>query len=150
MERQFNHTSPMEAPQKPKIFRPQSSIDSLFDEWSAFLTSTVSSAQAEGLMSSFQKWNNVSNDRHMMFQQNTSHFLNRLETGYRVYSDLNDIFAGYVLSMKFGFDLLRRGKIEHSKTFDISSLWAIDPLAVSYTHLDVYKRQCIKSLGCWC
>lgn len=131
MERQFNHTSPMEAPQKPKIFRPQSSIDSLFDEWSAFLTSTVSSAQAEGLMSSFQKWNNVSNDRHMMFQQNTSHFLNRLETGYRVYSDLNDIFAGYVLSMKFGFDLLRRGKIEHSKTFDISSLWAIDPLEVT-------------------
>ena len=58
------------------------SIDSLFDEWMAFLSSTMSSRQIKELVSSY-KCNSDQSDRRLeMLQQNSAHFLNRLESGY--------------------------------------------------------------------
>ena len=117
-------------PQKPRVFRPNSSIDGLFEEWSSFLESSISSDQISNLMKMFGNWNNVSENRFEMFQQNTSQFLSRLSTGYAIYADLNDIFSGYVFSMKFGFDLMKEEELNDKKSTSISNLWSIDPITV--------------------
>ncbi|CCF56589.1 hypothetical protein KAFR_0B02920 [Kazachstania africana CBS 2517] len=124
-----------DAPAKPKIYRPDESVDSLFDEWSAFLVSTVSKDQVFSLLSATDTWNRMTEGRFDMFQQNTSNFLRRLEGAHMFFADLNDIFAGYVLSVKFGFELLKQSKTEMLKETDISSLWSINPLILSSTEL---------------
>lgn len=130
VEKLINSTSEIVAPEKPKVYRPTSGIDELFEEWTALINSTVSQNQAIDLMNSMDNWEKISEGRLEMFQQNTSQFLDRLETGYRHYSDLNEIFKGYVLSMKCGFDLMRFEKRQMEKEITASSLWPLDPLSV--------------------
>lgn len=120
-----------DAPEKPRVYRPSESVDNLFDEWLAFLESTVSSEQADELVRVMGTWNENASDRHEMFQQNTSNFMHRLESGYTYFSDLNEIFSGYVMSMKFGFDILKYAQSEYNKQLPISSLWSIDATELS-------------------
>ncbi|CCD26053.2 AAA family ATPase midasin NDAI_0G02760 [Naumovozyma dairenensis CBS 421] len=133
-ERLFNNSAPVEPPQKPRIFRPTTTVDNLFDEWKAFLTSTISADQVNSLMDSIGMHATNHENRHEMFQQNTSNFLQRLESGFKYYSDLNEIFAGYILSMKLGFDILKQSSIESKKMIDISTLWPVDPLVIANTN----------------
>ncbi|QLQ82398.1 hypothetical protein HG537_0H01600 [Torulaspora globosa] len=130
IEKLLRSTTGEDAPKKPRVYRPPSAIDDLFEEWTALYNSTVSVANAENLMQSIESWNTTSLNRVAMFQQNTSQFLDRLEGGYQYFSDLNDIFAGYVYCMKFGFDLLVYGKERSLVTTETSTMWAIDPLTI--------------------
>ncbi|KAG0659837.1 hypothetical protein C6P45_001730 [Maudiozyma exigua] len=120
----------VEAPKRPKVYRPDVPIDNLFDEWLRFLESTISSEQAEQLMKSIIQNENISSARLEMFQQNTSNFMARLDTGYTYFPDLNEIFSGYIMSMKFGFDVLRHAEIQKSRTYSLSTLWSVDPSVI--------------------
>ncbi|SMN21636.1 similar to Saccharomyces cerevisiae YLR106C MDN1 Huge dynein-related AAA-type ATPase (midasin), forms extended pre-60S particle with the Rix1 complex (Rix1p-Ipi1p-Ipi3p) [Maudiozyma saulgeensis] len=115
-----------DAPKKPKVYRPTTPIDNLFDEWLNFVESTVSVEQAKHLLAVMNNNEKYSTDRLELFQQNTSNFMKRLDTGYAYYSDLNEIFSGYIMSMKFGFDILRYVDLEEKKAHSLSTLWPID------------------------
>ncbi|AJV76513.1 Mdn1p [Saccharomyces cerevisiae YJM450] len=132
-EKLINTISDDDAPQSPRVYRTGMSIDSLFDEWMAFLSSTMSSRQIKELVSSY-KCNSDQSDRRLeMLQQNSAHFLNRLESGYSKFADLNDILAGYIYSINFGFDLLKLQKSKDRASFQISPLWSMDPINISCT-----------------
>ncbi|CAB4255465.1 similar to Saccharomyces cerevisiae YLR106C MDN1 Huge dynein-related AAA-type ATPase (midasin), forms extended pre-60S particle with the Rix1 complex (Rix1p-Ipi1p-Ipi3p) [Maudiozyma barnettii] len=122
-----------DAPKKPKVYRPTTPIDNLFDEWLNFVESNVSSEQANQLLTTIDNNEKYSSDRLELFQQNTSNFMKRLDTGYTYFSDLNEIFSGYIMSMKFGFDILRYSEIEKKKTLSLSALWPIDVLELYNT-----------------
>ncbi|AGO13937.1 AaceriAGR074Cp [[Ashbya] aceris (nom. inval.)] len=116
-------------PASPSYFRPKTSINPMFDEWSAFMTSTVDAEPLEKLLHLLEDSSSslkVSSDQVKMFQQNTSHFLDRLSTTYKHYSDLNDIFSGYVYCLKFGYDLLLASKQQQQGKLAVSPLWAFD------------------------
>lgn len=115
-----------DAPKKPRVFRPSRSIDPLFDEWSAFMASSVDLSPVMNLLDSVLENTNISEDRLKMFDQNTSQFLERLSTTYQVYSDINDIFAGYIYAMKFGFNMLSLGTEDESKSLEVSPLFSVD------------------------
>lgn len=115
--------------EKPRVYRPQSSIDNLFDEWSAFLTSTIDIDPIKKLLEAAEDVNNIEGGARLMnmFQNNSSHFLLRLQQSYLLYADLNDILRGFVYGMKLGFDLL---SVEianvHSKYSNIPNTWSVD------------------------
>ncbi|CAI4046401.1 hypothetical protein N7582_003803 [Saccharomyces uvarum] len=132
-EKLVNVISDDDAPQSPRVYRANISIDSLFDEWMAFLTSTMSSQQINELMSAYKCNSNQSDRRLEMLQQNSAHFLNRLDSGYSKFADLNDILAGYIYSVNFGFDLLKLQKSTDKAAFQISPLWSMDPINISST-----------------
>ncbi|GAV53771.1 hypothetical protein ZYGR_0AK02730 [Zygosaccharomyces rouxii] len=116
--------------ERPQIYRPDSPIDNLFDEWTALLNSSLNHEQVFQLMNTVDDWSSITKGQLELFQQNTSRFLQRLETGYKFYMDLNDIFSSYVLSMKFGFDLMRCDRDGKEKDLDLPLLWSVDPLTL--------------------
>ncbi|AEY98895.1 FAGR074Cp [Eremothecium gossypii FDAG1] len=121
--------SDSDKPASPSYFRPKTSVNPMFDEWSAFMTSTVDVEPLERLLNLLEDANSsfkVTSDQVKMFQQNTSHFLDRLSTTYMHYSDLNDILSGYVYCLKFGFDLLLASKQQQQDNLAVSPLWAFD------------------------
>ncbi|CCH60894.1 hypothetical protein TBLA_0D03970 [Henningerozyma blattae CBS 6284] len=117
-------------PSKPMVYRSTSSIDNLYDEWSAFLDSTISDNQVVNLLQSMDETSEVSHNRLNMFQQNSSHFLNRMDTAFYTYADVNEIFKGYIICLKLGFDLVKQAKLDAKKPTSLSRMWSIDPLQV--------------------
>lgn len=79
-EKLIEITDDSDAPKKPKVYRPSDPIDSLFDEWSAFMNSTVDLKPVERLLESLGSSTQMSYNQVAMFQQNTSQFLSRLTT----------------------------------------------------------------------
>lgn len=116
----------LDAPKKPRVYRPQETIDPLFDEWSSFTMSSVGSKPVQRLAELLGTFDEKAVNQATLFQQNSSQFLDRLANNYKVYSDLNDIFAGCVLGMKFGFDLLVDSKLNQLKSVSLSPLWSVD------------------------
>ncbi|SCU90222.1 LADA_0F02608g1_1 [Lachancea dasiensis] len=134
MELSLECTGDIVPPSKPRVYRPERPIDPLFEEWNAFIRSTVGLESVRKLMAALEMFDSMSDSQLNLFQQNSSQFLDRLNSNYRVYSDLNDIFRGYVLGMKFGFDLMRQGKPEERKSVKLSPLWAIDSHVITCPH----------------
>ncbi|SCU86226.1 LANO_0C07162g1_1 [Lachancea nothofagi CBS 11611] len=156
MEVSIANASDVQAPSKPKVYRPQETIDPLFEEWEAFMKSTVGAEPVERLLNSLDRFDSMSHNQLNLFQQNSSQFLERLISNYRVYSDLNEIFRGYVLGLKFGFDLFKQGKAEETKSLSLSPLWTIDALILtnpqqinlSFAELQVlFKNKTVASLN---
>ncbi|CAI4046054.1 AAA family ATPase midasin SKDI_12G1560 [Saccharomyces kudriavzevii IFO 1802] len=137
-EKLINVVSDNDAPQSPRVYRANISIDCLFDEWMAFLTSTMSSPQIKELVGAYKCNSNQFNRRLEMLQRNSGHFLNRLDSGYPKFADLNDILAGYIHSINFGFDLLKLQKSKDEAFFQISPLWSMDPIYISSTENVVF------------
>ncbi|SCU87127.1 LAFA_0E04896g1_1 [Lachancea sp. 'fantastica'] len=137
-------------PAKPRVYRPQQAIDPLFEEWGAFMKSTVGAEPVERLLTSLEGFASLSEGELNLFQQNSSQFLERLVSNYGVYSDLNDIFRGYVLGLKFGFDLLKQGRIESQKKVILEPLWTLnlhvlsspERITDSYTQLQPLFKSC--------
>lgn len=117
-----------DAPNKPRVYRSSLSVDNLIDEWSVFFSSTINPERSSIIFSSVNKWNEMIDGQFEMFQQNSSNFLNRLDTGYQTFSDLNDIFAGYVFCIKLGFDLMKHSIKEKEKNTKLTNLWPVDML----------------------
>lgn len=129
-EKLLHSTSQPRAPSKPKVYRPASSIDSLLDEWTAFVNSTASPDHLKDMVNSLENWTETSKNRISMFQRNSTHFLERISDGFQYYADLNDIFAGYIYSMKLGFDLIMFKRSKEMATMASSSLWPVNPLLI--------------------
>lgn len=155
-EKLIEITDDSDAPKKPKVYRPSDPIDSLFDEWSAFMNSTVDLKPVERLLESLGSSSQMSYNQVAMFQQNTSQFLSRLATSFKHYSDLNDIFAGYVFGLKFGFELIANAKQDEARTVTVSPLWAIDTAEITnpdkinhaFNELNKYfKERTVESLN---
>lgn len=127
IEEHIDIISDEDAPKKPQVYRPASPVDNLFEEWLRFLESTVSTEQADELTTLLQGTSQNAIDRLELFHQNTSNFMKRLATGYTYFTDLNDIFSGYIMTMKFGFDILQYSENESRKTQQLSSLWPVTP-----------------------
>lgn len=118
-------------PKKPRVFRPTEAVDPLFEEWSAFMRSTVGVEPVETLMDALDRISTMSERQLDLFQQNSSQFLDRLSSNFGVYSDLNDIFRGYILSLKFGFDVFEQGRREDTKQLTLSPLWGVDAVILT-------------------
>lgn len=127
IEDHIDIVSDEDAPSKPQVYRPSTPVDNLFEEWLRFLESTVSTEQSNELVTLLHGGSQNALDRLELFHQNTSNFMRRLETGYTYFSDLNDIFSGYIMTMKFGFDILRHSEQEERKSKQLSTLWSITP-----------------------
>lgn len=115
---------------RPQVYRPDVPIDDLFDEWTALMNSSLNHEHVFKLMNTIDDWSNMTKGQLELFQQNTSRFLQRLETGYKFHTDLNDVFSSYVLSMKFGFDLMGCDRDGKEKDLDLPLLWSVDPLTL--------------------
>lgn len=138
-------------PKKPRVFRRTGLIDRLFEEWKAFMDSTINVDPVMNLLSSAEELVEASGKMIDIFHNNSSQFLLRLDQNFLIYSDLNDILRGYVYGLKFGFDLLSMG-IENSKTmFEFSDVWPINvsELADSSKVLETFPaaKEFCKSLG---
>lgn len=140
-----------EGPQKPRVFRSPGLIDHLFEEWKAFMDSTVDIEPVMNLLSSAEELVEASNKMIDIFHNNSSQFLLRLDQKFMIYSDLNDILRGYVYGLKFGFDLLSMGIENSKKRFEFSDVWSINvsELADQSKVLEIFPaaREFCKSLG---
>lgn len=123
--------SDQDAPNKPRVYRSSLSVDNLIDEWSVFFSSTVNPERLSVIFPSMNKWEQMIDGEFEMFQQNSSNFLNRLNSGYQAFTDLNDIFAGYVFCIKFGFDLMKHSIKENEKDTNVTNLWPVDILQLT-------------------
>lgn len=123
--------SDYDTPNKPRVYRSSLSVDNLIDEWSVFFSSTITPERLSVIFSSVDKWDKMIDGRFDMFQQTSSNFLSRLETGYQTFSDLNDIFAGYVFCIKLGFDLMKHSIKEREKDIKLTNLWPVDSLQLT-------------------
>lgn len=94
-----------ENPPKPKVFRT-SSFDPVFEEWKAFMDSSVNPEQIHKLIESAQELSEESEQLIAMFQNNSSQFVFRLDSNHKYFSDLNTILKGYIFALKFGYDLI--------------------------------------------
>ncbi|CAH6722528.1 midasin [[Candida] jaroonii] len=103
--RLLNEEEVPELPEKPRVFR-DSPVDGLFEEWKAFMDSTISAEQVEGLMKSAEVLNEESEQLLLMFQNNSSQFVYRMDKNFSLFADLNDILKGYIFALKIGFDLI--------------------------------------------
>lgn len=136
--------------EKPRVYRPETSIDNLFDEWSAFLTSTIDIGPVEQLLEAAENMENLEKGESLinMFQNNSSQFLLRLEQSYFVYSDLNDILKGFVYGMKLGFDLiLNENSRNNSKYAEVSRTWPVDVVNVTSSSKLVDNFRVIKEFS---
>ncbi|SCV00168.1 LAME_0G07998g1_1 [Lachancea meyersii CBS 8951] len=126
VEGSLKELRPTGPPAKPRVYRPQKAIDPLFEEWGALMKSTIGIEPVERLLTALERLDSLSEGQLNLFQQNSSQFMERLLSNYSVYSDLNDIFRGYILGLKFGFDVVKQGKIEQHKSTTLAPLWTID------------------------
>lgn len=100
---------PIEEPAKPRVQRPQEgSIQNLFEEWSAFMDSSVGQTAVEKLLTSLQSESNreILENKISMLHRSTERFLFNLSENFVSYTDLNSIFKGGILGLNFGLSLV--------------------------------------------
>ncbi|GME80124.1 unnamed protein product [Ambrosiozyma monospora] len=112
-------------PDKPRIYRSGDSVDSLFEEWSSFVDSSVGADHIETLLNAAAQFSNRSSSQIDTFERNASQFVLRLRDSFSRYADVNDILVGYIYSIKLGFELMF-SETEDNKASKISSLWPTD------------------------
>lgn len=111
----------------PKIFRPNDGIDELFEEWSSFMSSSIDEEAVKRLLSRADaEYTEASANSINVFQHNSSNFLTRLRASKLVYSDLNDILAGYVYGLKFGLNLMTMENENSLAKLPLSELWSVE------------------------
>lgn len=139
----------LEAPDKPAVFRIDTSMDTLFEEWKQFTESTIGSV--EGLVKATDEGEFKIEvcQRIQIFQTNTSRFLERLSKDYMTFADLNDILKGYILGMKLGFECLsleyRNINAENIYdplfTVDVTSILSKTSYEDAYIHAKEFARE---------
>lgn len=132
--------------EKPTIFRPADGVDDLFEEWASFMSSSIDEAAVKRLLVCADADYDEKNVNSVnVFQHNSSNFLNRLRTNKIVYSDLNDILAGYVYGLKFGLNLMMMENEDANSKLPLKSLWSVEvstllnPVLVKSTFEDFKK-----------
>ncbi|ODV78832.1 midasin [Suhomyces tanzawaensis NRRL Y-17324] len=119
------------SPSRPRVFRTQKSIDTLFEEWNAFMESTIDVEPIRTLLESAEQLNDSTAKRTEMFQNNSNQFLLRLRKKHFIYSDLNDILVGYIYGLKFGFDLLSSDSKNDLSKYQFDPLWLVNVVGLT-------------------
>lgn len=111
----------------PRVFRKNESIDELFEEWNAFMESSIDVEPIKRLLGAAE---NALEERNAqiigVFQKNSSNFMMRLGTKYFIYADLNEILNGFIKGLKLGLDMLTINTAHQTAEFQISSMWPVD------------------------
>lgn len=130
-----------EEPAKPRVYRSGESVDGLFEEWKAFMDSSIAIEPVQKLLAAVEADSAAAEAA--IFQNNSSQFLVRLETKYPVYSDLNDILRGFVYGLKFGIDLLRVERADWTLTWasDVAKITTLDLVAESFALAKNYTKK---------
>lgn len=118
-----------ELPDRPRVFR-EGPVDNLFEEWKAFMDSTINAGQIEMLLKSAESLNEESEQLLSMFQNNSSQFVYRMDKNFGLFADLNDILKGYIFALKIGFDLVSV-EAEESSRYDTDLLSVNNPAKIS-------------------
>lgn len=138
--------------EKPKVFRPEVPVDSLFEEWNSFYDSALNPEVVESLVNAAQDITSEQNrNRLQNFHRNSANFIFRLKSNHLVFADINDIFVGYIDSLKLGLSLLELHseqatadiKLPLTWSMDLASLTNPEQLARVFTEV----RKLSKSLG---
>ncbi|KAH3662481.1 hypothetical protein OGAPHI_005733 [Ogataea philodendri] len=108
------------APSAPKVFRSGEPIDTLFEEWTIFLDSTMK-AKTEGLIGVAETIMAKSSLEVENLHRNSTQLFLRLKQNFAEFSDLNDVLGGFIYSLRLGLDLLDENRTCESK------LWSVDP-----------------------
>ncbi|CCH41350.1 Midasin [Wickerhamomyces ciferrii] len=113
-------------PSKPRVYRSKVPIDNLFEEWKIFMSSTLDNNSLVKFLATVEETEleTLSGELNM-FQQNSSNFIERLENQFSHFSDVNDIFKGYIYGIKLGFDLILEAKKKTKVTYNMDPLWFI-------------------------
>jgi midasin len=119
-------------PEKPKVYRTKLSIDNLFEEWQSFVNSTLEVGSITSFLGSSGSIELERFEKQVeLFQQNSSNFIERLCEKFEHFSDVNDIFKGYIFGLKLGFDLILESKKGSNAKYSVSPLWFINPHALA-------------------
>lgn len=122
-------------PSKPRVFRSKVSIDGLFEEWQAFIQSTLETKAMENLTTQYHAIELELFEKQVeLFQQNSSNFIERLCNKFTTFSDVNDIFRGYIFALKLGFDLILESKREKSAKYQLTPLWFVNSQMLTNPH----------------
>lgn len=119
-------------PEKPRVYRTKISIDNLFDEWSSFMNSTLDVDSLSAFLGKTESTELGLFEKQVeLFQQNSSNFLERLSNKFKHFSDVNDIFKGYIFGLKLGFDLILETRKGQSTKYPVSPLWFVNPQSLA-------------------
>lgn len=114
-------------PSKPRVYRSRIPIDNLFEEWRIFMSSTMDSDALVKFLASVEDSElDVLSKEFDLFQQNSSNFIERLNTQFTGFADVNDIFKGYIFAIKLGFDLILESKKKSDVKYKMDPLWFIN------------------------
>lgn len=122
---------PTNCPEKPRVYRPSSPIDNLFEEWKAFVDSSINIGAVEKLLESASCLTDKGHMVRDMFQNNSSQFMQRMDKNFELYADLNDILCGYVLGLKLGVNLMSFSKRNEICRLSPDRLWPVDLATLS-------------------
>ncbi|KAK6456713.1 uncharacterized protein RJT20DRAFT_126757 [Scheffersomyces xylosifermentans] len=136
-------------PSKPKVYRRETTINALFEEWKAFMESSIDVTPVGQLLQSAESLAKSSEKMVDIFQKNSSKFLYRLKQNYLSYSDLNDILRGYVYGLKLGFNLLSLDGKQRQAAFTFDDLWSVNPSIIAseehiltmFEHVKVFNKK---------
>lgn len=113
--------------EKPRVYRKNESIDELFEEWNAFMLSSIDIEPVKKLLTAAENLTDEKNSQIVgIFQMNSSNFMMRLGSKYYIYADLNEILNGYIKGIKLGLDLLTINNTSEIADFQVSTMWSVD------------------------
>ena len=116
-----------ESMEKPRVFRKDESLDGLFEEWNAFMKSSIDVEPVKQLLQAAEKSVEERNSQIVgIFQNNSSNFMLRLGSKFFLYADLNDILNGYIYGLRFGVELMSIESRSKNASFDVSSTWPLN------------------------
>ena len=126
------------APKRPRVYRPGTSVDSLFEEWKYFLDSTVGYGSLMYLVNSIEKSNLTALQQVSMLRNSASQFFDGMRTKYMYYCDINDILFGFVSGIMFGLELMLVQVKDENVKFNLG---ALDLVKISkiMSPLDIYN-----------
>lgn len=114
-------------PSKPRVHRSKLPIDNLFEEWKTFMTSTLDNDALIRFLESIEDSELDTLSKELdLFQQNSSSFIERLGNQFTRFSDVNDIFKGYIFGVKLGFDLILEAAKKDNTKYRMDPLWFIN------------------------
>lgn len=117
------------------VHRSGANVDILFEEWKAFLDSSIDAAPLQKLIEAAENLGDATNlQRIEIFQNNATSFIQRLEMGYPRYADLNDILVGYIYGIKLGADLLKIAHQNNLAQVEIPALWPLNIDVIMNSH----------------
>lgn len=112
---------------QPRVYRKNESIDELFEEWNAFMESSIDVEPIKNLLAAAEHALEERNAQIIgIFQKNSSNFMMRLGSKYFIYADLNDILNGFIKGVKLGLDIFTTNTKQQDAKFQISSMWPVD------------------------